>query len=63
VLVPAATPATNPVEELIVALAVLLLVHVPPLIAWPRAVVPPGHTFNVPVIEASVALTVISVTA
>ena len=50
VAVPAATPVTIPVTEPTVALAVLLLVHVPPVVTSVNVVVVPVHTFSVPVI-------------
>ena len=53
VVVPMATPAAMPVPLLIVAVEVLLLVHVPPLMALLSLVVPPTHTIVVPVIGAT----------
>ena len=44
VAVPAATPVTNPVEEFTVAIAPLLVVHVPPVLPFDvNVVVPPAH--------------------
>jgi len=48
--VPAATPIINPVVALIVAIAVLLLLHVPPGVASVSAEVIPTHTLKVPAI-------------
>ena len=56
-VVPPATPVTTPVPETTVATAVLLLVHEPPP-ASVSAVVNPGHTFVVPVIDDGNGLTV-----
>lgn len=47
--VPGAMPVTIPVVP-IVATALLLLLHEPPDNALPNVVVPPTHTFAVPVI-------------
>jgi hypothetical protein len=49
---PNATPVTTPVEDPTVAIAVLLLLQVPPEIASLRAVVRPEHTTVLPVIAA-----------
>ena len=57
--VPAATPVTMPEEEPMVATEVLLLVHVPPLVASVSVVVWPVHTLVVPAIAAGVGFTVI----
>ena len=47
-------PVTTP-EELIVAIAVVLLLHVPPAVISLSAVVaPPAQTFVIPVIPAGV---------
>ena len=51
VVVPAVTPVTTPVEELIVATAVLLDVQTPPVVVLDNVVVDPEHTAVVPVIE------------
>jgi len=57
---PAFTPVTKPLP-LTVAIAVLLLIHVPPDFASESCVVKPAHTVAVPVIAPTegVALTVI----
>ena len=62
--VPPATPLTIP-DELTVALAVLLLLHVPPAVASLNVVVAPLHTDAVPVIVPAVgaALTVTTLVA
>ena len=62
VVVPAVTPVTTPVEELIVATAVLLDVQTPPVVVLDNVVVDPEHTAVVPVIEATVG-NVVTVTA
>jgi hypothetical protein len=62
VVVPALTPVTTPVLISTVALAVLLLLHVP-LPELLSAVVAPTHTLVLPVIDPTVELTVTSVTA
>jgi hypothetical protein len=59
--VPGLTPVTTPVDASTVALAVLLLLHVPPLAAMDSDLVAPGHTFIVPVMPGRVELTVITV--
>jgi hypothetical protein len=56
-VVPAATPYTTPLVACIVAVAVLLLLHVPPPVLV-RVVVEPGHTFAVPVIAGGAEITV-----
>ena len=56
VAVPADTPETNPVEELIVAIAVDKELHVPPATVAPKAVVPPAQTERVPVMVATVLI-------
>jgi hypothetical protein len=54
VLVPDDTPVTVPVVPT-VAVAVLVLLHTPPVVVSTNVVVaPPAHTFSVPVIEAGV---------
>ena len=53
---PAATPVTTPVEELIVAAEVFPLTHVPPVTASASVVVAPGEVASVPVIAAGVAV-------
>jgi hypothetical protein len=62
VVVPALTPVTTPVLMSTVALAVLLLLHVPPPVLL-SVVVPPIHTLVVPEIVPTDVLTVTSVTA
>ncbi len=49
VTVPEATPVTTPVDEPTVAIAVLLLLHVPPDVALLSVVVLPWQTLAVPV--------------
>ncbi len=56
-LVPAATPVTTP-PVFTVAIAVALLIHVPPDTVLVRVVVDPVHTVAVPPIAAGVAFTV-----
>lgn len=58
VAVPADMPVTTPVAESIVAFEGLLLIHVPPGVAWLSVVVAPTHTLRVPVIAAVAAFTV-----
>ncbi len=54
---PAVTPVTTPVDPT-VAVAVLLLLHVPGVVASVRLVVAPfAHTLNVPVMPEGRALT------
>ena len=54
VTVPAATPVTTPVLEFTVAMAVLLLLQLPPVVAFARVVVLPIQALSVPVIAATV---------
>jgi hypothetical protein len=56
--VPRATPVTTPVVELMVAIAVLLLTHVPPGNASLRLIVEPTHTALGPEIGAGNGLMV-----
>jgi hypothetical protein len=56
--VPADTPLTVPVDGSTVALAVLLLLHVPPVIVLFKSLVAPTHALAVPVIEDGVVFTV-----
>jgi hypothetical protein len=49
VAVPAATPVTTPVVPSMVATAVLVLVHIPPEVAFASVVFCPEHTVKVPV--------------
>ena len=58
VAVPADMPDTAPEGEPTVAIAVLLLLHVPPVVASPSVVVAPAQTLVVPVIAAGAGLTV-----
>ncbi len=53
-VLPAATPVTNPVDALTVAVAVLDDVQTPPDVTSAKAVVAPSHTEVVPVIAATV---------
>ena len=53
VVVPAVTPLTTPVEELMVATAVLLDVQKPLAVVLDNVVVDPVHTAVVPVIDAT----------
>lgn len=55
-MVPVATGVTIPVEP-IVAILVLLLDHVPPVVALANVVVEPLHLIKVPVIAAGVPST------
>ena len=50
VVVPAATPFTEP-EALTVAAAVLVLLHTPPVVPSLNDVVEPAHTVAAPLIE------------
>jgi len=65
VVVPAVTPVTTPVEELIDATAVLLDVQTPLAVVLDNVVVDPVHTAVVPVIDATTgnAVTVTAVAA
>ncbi len=54
---PVVTPPTTP-DELTVATAVALLLHVPPVVVSRSVVVAPWHTLAVPVIKAGSGLTV-----
>ena len=53
VSLPEAMPFTTPVADT-VAIAVLLELHTPPVVASAKVVVLPGHTVSVPVIAATV---------
>ena len=57
--VPADTPVTVPVVLFTVATSVLLLAQVAPAVAVLNVVVPPTHTFGLPVIAAGNGFTVI----
>ena len=54
VVVPAVIAVTIPVVASMVAIAVLLLLQLPPLVASLSVVVVPGHTVVVPVINAGI---------
>ena len=58
VAVPVDTPVTIPVVAPTVAVAVLLLLHVPPVVGSLSVVVAPMHTTAVPVIAAGSGFTV-----
>jgi hypothetical protein len=53
VVVPLATPVTTPVVKLMVAAAVLVLVHVPPVVLLLSAIVLPWQTIAAPVTGVS----------
>ena len=57
VALPAATPDTLP-PEVTVAIAVLLLVHAPPVTVLDNVLAVPRHTLPLPVMAAGDALTV-----
>ena len=59
VAVPAETPETTPVPDATAAIAVLLLLHVPPPVASVNVVVDATHRADVPPIAAGSAFTVI----
>lgn len=59
--VPTATPVTIPDDSPAVAMAALLLAHVPPVAVCERNVIAPAHTVRAPDIEPIGALTVTSV--
>jgi hypothetical protein len=50
VTIPAATPVTTPVDDPTVAIAPMLLVHVPPVVESLMVMVEPIHTDDEPVI-------------
>ena len=52
VALPAATPLTTP-ELFTVAIVVAPELQVPPVVASPNDILPPGHTKGVPVIAAA----------
>lgn len=58
VAVPAVTPVTSPVPVLTVAIAVLLLLHVPPDVACDKVDEEPTQVFVVPVIADGAPFTV-----
>lgn len=55
---PADTPTTAPLVPSTVAIDVLLLLHVPPVVAWLSTDVSPTHAFSVPVIAPVAPFTV-----
>jgi hypothetical protein len=59
--VPTATPVGIPLNDPIVAMAVLLLVHIPPGTLLPNKPVCPTHKLVEPVMAVGVELTVIVV--
>jgi hypothetical protein len=58
VVLPTATPVINPVLAFIVAVAGVLLLHVPPDVASVNTVVADGQIASVPPIAAGIGLTV-----
>ena len=58
IVVPAEMPETIPVEEPIVAMVVLPLVHTPPVIASLKVTGLPAHVFSTPVIADGIGVTV-----
>jgi len=56
-LVPRATPLTTPVVLPMVAMAVVVLIHVPPATASPSVIVAPTHTADGPVMAAGIVYT------
>lgn len=58
VAVPELTPVAMPVDEPILAIAVLLLLHVPPAVASLSVVLNPTHRLLLPVMAAGDVLTV-----
>ena len=60
-LVPSATPFTTPVVEPMVAVAVVVLIHVPPATASLRVIVAPTHTALGPVMAVGMVYTAIVV--
>jgi hypothetical protein len=63
VAVPAPVPTTFPVELPTVAIAVLLLLHVPPVIEAVKIALLPTQIFTVPDMETGVVLTVTTLVA
>jgi len=55
--VPLLTPVTTPVDEPTVALAVLLLAHVPPDVVFAKTVDEPAHTTDAPAIAVGKGFT------
>src|ERR1700752_3196741 len=60
-VVPATNPVTIPVAEPTLPAVGLLLLHVPPVVASVRVVLPPTHTLAVPLITPGNAFTVTTV--
>jgi len=58
VAVPVDMPVTTPVLASAVSITVLLLLHVPPLMVLPSAIVAPRHTLVAPLIADGVGVTV-----
>ena len=58
VTVPPLTPLTIPVTDPTVAIAVLLLLQVPPVVVSLKVVVAPGHVLGTPVIGPGDGFTV-----
>jgi hypothetical protein len=58
VTIPAATPVTTPVDDPTVAIAPMLLVHVPPVVESLMVMVEPIHTDDEPVIGLTAKVTV-----
>lgn len=58
VAVPVVAPVTTPDAEPTGAIAVLLLLHAPPVVASVSVIVAPTHTLLLPVIAAGEVLTV-----
>ena len=58
VAVPGNNPATTPAAGSTVAIAVLLLLHVPPLVPSNNVVVVSAHILNTPLITVGMGLTV-----
>ena len=55
---PTATPDTKPVTNVVDATVVLLLLHVPPVVALASVVTVPSHTVAVPVMAPGNGFTV-----
>ena len=60
IVVPPVSPVTMPVPASMVPTAVLLLLHVPPVLLLPSAVVPPSQVPRLPVIGPGFGFTVTS---
>lgn len=63
VVVPAAMPVANPLDEPMVAIAGAPLIHEPPEVVLVRVVVAPAHIVVVPAIAAGSGLTIIEAVA